>query len=153
MKLLCDEMLHRLGRWLRAAGYDTAIASGGAADAELLRAAAEESRVLLTRDRELAARKRQPCRIVGLRQAGLAATARALSERLPIDWLHAPFTRCLVDNAPLRPAGPVEAALAPTDVSANIGAITRCPECGRLYWRGGHVARMTAQLANWQNAG
>jgi hypothetical protein len=153
MKLLCDEMLHRLGRWLRAAGYDTAIASGGITDADLLRTAVEEGRVLLTRDRELAGRSRPPCRIVGLPQAEFAATARALSERLAIDWLHAPFTRCLVDNVPLRPADPAEAARAPVDVSANIGGITRCPECGRLYWPGGHVARMTAQLAAWRDAG
>ena len=35
MRLLCDEMLARLGRWLRAAGYDTEIATGGASDRAL----------------------------------------------------------------------------------------------------------------------
>jgi hypothetical protein len=28
-RFLCDEMLHGLGRWLRAAGYDTVIAESG----------------------------------------------------------------------------------------------------------------------------
>jgi hypothetical protein len=28
-RFLCDEMLHGLGRWLRAAGYETVIAKGG----------------------------------------------------------------------------------------------------------------------------
>ena len=55
MRLICDEMLLRLGRWLRAAGYDTVIAEGGMDDATLIARCAAENRVLLTRDRELAA--------------------------------------------------------------------------------------------------
>lgn len=35
-RLLCDEMLIRLGRWLRAAGYDTAIATARGADRALV---------------------------------------------------------------------------------------------------------------------
>ncbi|RFA27009.1 hypothetical protein CAI21_15770 [Alkalilimnicola ehrlichii] len=31
-RLLCDEMLLRLARWLRAAGYDTALAVSGMQD-------------------------------------------------------------------------------------------------------------------------
>ena len=38
-KFLCDEMLWGLGRWLRAAGYDTATAARGLAGGELLRRA------------------------------------------------------------------------------------------------------------------
>jgi uncharacterized protein len=48
-------MLTGIGRWLRAAGYDTVIAAGGASDADLLAQARAESRVLLTCDRGLAA--------------------------------------------------------------------------------------------------
>src|SRR4051794_21778550 len=54
VRLMCDEMLLRLGRWLRAAGYDTAIAEGGVDDAAVIARCAAESRVLLTRDRRLA---------------------------------------------------------------------------------------------------
>ena len=55
MRFLCDEMLVRLARLLRAAGYDTYLASGGEPDANLLRIAREEGRMLLTRDKRLAA--------------------------------------------------------------------------------------------------
>src|SRR4051812_21786929 len=54
VRLMCDEILLRLWRWLRAAGYDTAIAEGGAEDAAVIARCAAESRVLLTRDRRLA---------------------------------------------------------------------------------------------------
>src|SRR5438128_10712908 len=51
VRLYCDEMLARLGRWLRAAGYDTAIAAGGLPDAALIARCAAEARILVTRDR------------------------------------------------------------------------------------------------------
>src|SRR3954452_12596526 len=56
VRLMCDEMLLRLGRWLRAAGYDTAIAEGGTEDTALIARCAAEDRVLLTRDRLLSIR-------------------------------------------------------------------------------------------------
>lgn len=45
---LVDEMLQRLGPWLRAAGYDTRIATHAEADYYLLRQAIDEGRLLLT---------------------------------------------------------------------------------------------------------
>ena len=54
MRFLCDEMLLRLARLLRAAGYDTYLASGGEPDAALLKLAREEGRMLITRDKRLA---------------------------------------------------------------------------------------------------
>lgn len=53
MKLLADSMLGSLGRWLRLMGYDTAIAQREP-DAQLVRRALAEGRVILTRDRALA---------------------------------------------------------------------------------------------------
>lgn len=53
-KLLCDEMLMRLGRWLCAAGYDTAIAASGSSDRALFEEARLEGWLLVSRDRKLA---------------------------------------------------------------------------------------------------
>ena len=36
VRFLCDEMLVGLGRWLRIAGYDTAIADRGRRDRDLV---------------------------------------------------------------------------------------------------------------------
>jgi uncharacterized protein with PIN domain len=159
VRLLCDEMLLRLGRWLRAAGYDTEIAAGGLADTALVARCADEDRVLLTCDRHLAARAHGVVPVVRFGGEGIEAQARKLKAALAIDWTRAPFSRCLVDNAPLDPA-PAEAAdrvppasraamgLQPTGLSRG-GPLLRCPECGRLYWPGGHVRRMQARLAAW----
>ena len=149
MRLLCDEMLARLGRWLRAAGYDTAIAENGMPDAALIRRCVAENRILLTRDRHLAAAADGRVSVVCLAETGIAAQAQTLRAVLAIDWQHAPFTRCLVDNAPLAPAPPDMAAQVPPASRAAGDPLQLCPTCGRLYWPGGHVRRMRARPGEW----
>ena len=64
VRFLCDEMLVGLGRWLRIAGYDTAIADCGRRDRDLVEHAHAENRVLLTRDRRLVEIRRAKDRIL-----------------------------------------------------------------------------------------
>ena len=149
MRFLCDEMLQKLGRWLRAAGYDTAIAASGSDDRVLLTLAAVEGRTLLTRDRKLAALAGESVAVLALQTDGVEASARELRNRLTIDWLQAPFTRCLVDNTILRPATEPEREAMPPRAKAVGGDVNLCPECGRLYWPGSHVRRMQAKLVRW----
>lgn len=151
-RLLCDEMLRGVGRWLRVAGYDTAIADRGLADRDLLALARAEGRVLLTCDRRLARQAPDDVRVVTLATESLDGAARELAARLGIDWLHAPFTRCLLDNAVLRPAGPADAASIPEPARHGMGPILICPRCRRVYWPGSHVRRMRARLGRWAAA-
>jgi uncharacterized protein len=148
LRLLCDEMLKGIGRWLRAAGYDAAIAADGASDQALATQARAEGRLLLTCDRRLAA------------LAGGAPTLILASERLDqaarelkdfgIDWLEAPFTRCLIDNAPLAPATAADIAVVPASARRDDAPLLACPKCARVYWPGSHVRRMRARLERWQ---
>ena len=85
-RFFCDEMLHRLGRWLRAAGYDTVLAAGGLPDRVLAARCAEEDRVLLTKDRHLAAIVRRTAPVVLLPSNGIDEAARALRIALNVDW-------------------------------------------------------------------
>ena len=149
-RFLCDEMLKGLGRWLRAAGYDTVIAAGGLPDRVIAARCAEEDRVLLTKDRQLAATVSRIARVVLLPGNGIAEAARALRVALDIDWQYAPFIRCLVDNRPLEASPPCSATRVPEGSRAAGGPLRVCPECGRLYWPGGHVRRMQQRLAAWK---
>ncbi len=149
---LCDEMLQGLGRWLRAAGHDTAVAERGQADGDLLQWAGAEARLLLTCDRELAARAVPRVAVLALPAEGLDAGARQLSADLGLDWLYAPFTRCLLDNTVLRPASARERLSLPPKARGLDGPVTACPGCARLYWPGSHVRRMRARLEAWQAA-
>ena len=144
MRFLCDEMLLRLARLLRAAGYDTYLAQGGQRDAELLRIAREENRVLVTRDKALAGQAHP--RGVLVTGRGAYAEAESLTAVLPIDWRLAPFSRCIVDNAPLREAEPADLARAPEQALGRPGPLRACPACGRIYWQGSHVRRLGERL-------
>ena len=143
MRFLIDEMLARLARLLRAAGYDAELASGER-DTPMLQRARAEGRVLVTRDRELAARA-APAAVL-LRADRLEDQAKALAAVLPIDWRRAPFSRCIVDNTPVREAGPQEVGRIPESARALGGPFRACPVCGRVYWPGSHVKRLGARL-------
>ena len=151
MRLDCDEMLARLGRWLRAAGHDTAIAEGGLSDAALIARCAAEARILVTRDRHLAASAQGKVAVVRLAEGDITKQAQALRVAVGVDWQFAPFTRCLVDNTLLDPAPPAMAAQVPPSSRAAGGPLQICPECKRLYWPGGHVRRMLARLELWNS--
>jgi uncharacterized protein with PIN domain len=137
-------MLLRLARLLRAAGYDTYLAHDGQSDAELLALARAENRVLVTRDKRLAAQAHP--RGVVAEGRGAHAEAAHLASVLPIDWSFAPFTRCLVDNAVLRAADRDEIARMPAESRERPGPFRACPACGRVYWPGSHVRRLAERL-------
>lgn len=145
-------MLARLGRRLRAAGYDTEIAKPSEHDGALLDRAIQEDRVLLTCDRGIAEHQKALGRVVVLPSNGLERTARALIERLQVNWLLRPFSRCLMDNSLLRPAKAGELCRLPPR-AREIGNkdVFICPRCNRIYWPGSHVKRMYKQLSAWQN--
>ncbi len=145
-RFLCDAMLGRLARWLRAAGYDAALAAPQLADGAILRRAREEARLLLTCDRRLA---EEDATAMRLPMADIDTQAVWLRDHCGVDWLRAPFTRCLVDNARLErlPSPPGHAIPEPARTGA--GPFTRCPACGRHYWPGSHLRRMRRRLERW----
>jgi uncharacterized protein len=143
MRFLCDEMLVRLARLLRAAGYDTYLAADGEKDEALIKVARHEGRILLTKDKRLAAAFEESVIIKGW---NAEAEARCLNEAVVMDWDFAPFTRCVMDNAPLREATLDEIDRMPKKAQAMAGPFRACPACGRLYWPGSHVKRMGERL-------
>ncbi|HEX3210442.1 MAG TPA: DUF5615 family PIN-like protein, partial [Geminicoccaceae bacterium] len=123
MRLLCDEMLRGLCRWLRAAGHDTLIARGGTADQDLIAFARAERRILLTCDRELARLAGDAAKVLALATEAPDPAACELRARLGLDWLAAPFSRCLLDNAELKPASARQAAALPETTRTGTGPI------------------------------
>jgi len=143
MRWLCDEMLGGLARLLRAAGHDALLAVPGTPDLNLRQSAERDGRILLTRDRRLAAAP-----IAMLVEGDTAdQQARSLTRSAAVDWATAPFSRCLVDNATLRPAVGDEIAAMPERARALGGPFNACPACGRIYWPGSHVRRLQEKLA------
>lgn len=148
-RFLCDEMLQRLGRWLRAAGYDTAIATPGSEDRALVDLARAEERWLITRDRHLARFRNGDGRIVLLKANETTELAAELSTRFRIDWLQHPFTRCLDCNTSLVPATTAQLDRVPQSALAIAREGWYCPTCDKVLWRGSHVRRMRHTLENF----
>ncbi len=145
-RFLCDEMLARLARYLRAAGYDTRLAGGGAPDGHWIALARAEGRILLTCDRRLLEHKAARGVALRLPQGQLEVQALHLTRHCGVDWLWRPFTRCLVDNRELEPAD-ASALRLPLRLQAR--NLRRCPGCGRVFWAGSHHRRMRERLACW----
>jgi uncharacterized protein with PIN domain len=137
-------MLARLARLLRAAGHDALLAEAGMPDAALLAVARTEGRVLLTRDRHLASTA--GVQVVLIEADVPEEQAAELARAYPVDWLRAPLTRCLIDNATLRPATSQEIEQAPAFARDLVGDFTTCLSCGRLYWPGSHARRIMDKL-------
>jgi uncharacterized protein with PIN domain len=144
-------MLKRLARWLRAAGYDTLIQENGGSDRAMLKLARRDGRLLITRDRKLTEFRGAANHVVLLHGNTLEACIEELSQRLALDWLYKPFTRCLICNTVLAEAEAGAWATIPQHSRAHVEKLLVCSTCARLYWEGGHVRRMRARLAEWQS--
>ena len=150
-KFLVDEMLQRLGRWLRAAGYDVLIATDAKPDYYLLRQAINEDRLLITRDRELSQHRSASNHVILLESDSLENCAAELSQKARIDWHHNPFTRCMVCNTVMSNATPEQLRSAPGDIQDSPDAVYYCPECKQVFWDGSHVKRMQNHLDDWHS--
>jgi len=143
-RLLVDAMLGSLARWLRLLGVDAALASDVASDAEIVRQARAEERVIVTRDTELA--RRRGVAVLLLTSLDLASQLRQVLTHWPIG-LERLGTRCLACNHPLRELPRAQALeRVPPYVGQTQERFYHCPQCDRIYWAGTHWTRMCERL-------
>jgi uncharacterized protein with PIN domain len=147
-RLLVDENLRGLARWLRFLGFDAALAEGWS-DQRVVETAQMEHRLLLTRDRELAARL--PASAV-LRLEANATRPQLLEVLRKVSWPARTswFERCVKCNLLLEemPADKARASgqLPPSRIVVEGERFRRCGACGRVYWQGSHYERVTRYL-------
>jgi uncharacterized protein with PIN domain len=148
-RFLADCNVGRLARWLRALGYDASYHTR-IGDAELVREAAAESRVVLTRDRDLTKRKviqSGVVRAILIRDDDVTKQLRQVFAELGLELKEA-LTRCIECNSELQPRVPSSVAeRVPPYVRMTQSRYSECPECGRIYWAGTHWQRMREVLA------
>jgi uncharacterized protein with PIN domain len=145
-RFIADNSLEHLARRLRFLGFDVASVRGARLE-ELFEAAMREGRTVLTPS------VRHPRKFAGVPAVRVpredpAAAARALlagHERSG-----PPFSRCGLCNYPLQRRHALEArgeVPGPVLRTPN-AALTHCPNCGKWYWEGSHVAK----LREWMSA-
>jgi uncharacterized protein len=140
-RFLLDVHLGSLARRMRLVGLDAAYRTD-ADDAELVAQAAAERRVLLTRDRGLLRRRALP---VGAYVRGDHADEQLADVVDRFSPTLRPWTRCLACNGLLArvPKEDVADRLEP-GTRRSYTDFSRCPDCGRVYWRGAHSRRLSA---------
>lgn len=146
MKLLCDQMLGSLATWLRILGYDTAYVKEGD-DGEIVARARGEGRVLLTRDKELAASYEPSLLLESTHvREQLESVLREL--HLSVDWDRV-LSRCTVCNRPVEAVDreSVRDEVPPRAYQEH-ERFWRCPSCGRVYWTGTHWDNMRRFIAS-----
>jgi len=140
-------MLRGLGRWLRAAGYDTKIVANRMADLEILETAIKEKRLILTRDQSFAKLKRAEKHVTLLKANLIKDCVQELNQLLSLNWLYKPFSRCLVCNSELEITNDeTHSKKAPQ----GIEVLWYCPMCKKIYWQASHTKRMQQKLIQFQ---
>jgi uncharacterized protein with PIN domain len=151
MRFLCDHMLAGLGRWLRTAGHDTAIIEDSLDDQEILKKTIHENRLLLTRDRHFLQMHGEKNNILYLKGNSVEECIHELNQKIELDWLYAPFSRCLLCNSSLvKEEDPKILEEVPSDVRTSSHDIWSCTSCKKVYWLGSHTDAMLKQLQAWQ---
>ncbi len=136
---VADVMLGRLARWLRILGYDI-LYFHRAPDDFLIYVTLESGRILMTRDRRLAA---EP--ILAPRKTFLVKDTR-LPQQLKEVLSHFPVrgrARCADCNGLLIEVEREEVKdLVPDYVYLTSPCFWRCPSCGKVLWEGTHKRNM-----------
>lgn len=142
---LADNHLGRLVRYLRLLGFDTAW-DPALDDERLAERAADENRVLLTRDRGLLKRRLV---VWGFcpRTTDSRAQLFAVLRRFDLFDRVAPWTRCLRCNGRLRPVDKA-AVLDRLEPKTKLyyDAFQQCGDCGQVYWRGSHFEALEQRV-------
>lgn len=149
MKFVADSMLGRLAKWLRILGFDT-LYSPARQDADIVRLARAERRLILTRDRAMA--HRRGVRVFLLHSDEVEKQVREVMVGLGLSPANS-LSRCPECNGELEPVKKAEVKdLVPPYVYKTQRNFHRCPNCGRIYWQGTHVARIIERLENLEES-
>lgn len=149
LRFIADRMLGTLTRYLRFMGYDTTSANdlvpgNRKEDTELLATAAQEHRLLLTKDAELA--RRGNSRVILIQSDDIMEQVQQLIG-LGLVMRRITLSRCSLCNTPLRAASASEveqADYAPRD-RRNL-TFRWCDSCRKLYWNGSHGRRLAERV-------
>ncbi len=148
-RFVADCMVGKLAKWLRAFGFDVWY-KPFAEDRSLTQAARERNATLLTRDTGL--RYVHGVRVLFIESDHVEEQLRQVAAEAPLDLaLAQPLTRCTACNGELITAsrGQVWARIPPF-IYLTHERYAACPDCGRVYWAGTHVARLLERLAELQ---
>jgi len=154
-KFIVDCNVGKLTRWLRLMGYDARFFDGSN-DADLVAIARDEGRVILSRDTQIMKRRliaSGRIKAVLIESDRPEQQVHQVVDALGLGGSFRPFTICLECNQPLVERSKEEVKdLVPPYVFKTQDHFTRCPSCGRIYWRGTHWRAMIKRLEGFRGS-
>lgn len=145
---IADVNLGKLAKLLRLLGFDT-LFGNSYSDGEIVALAAEQKRIVLTRDRRLLFAKRIThgywVRSVEPKQQLAEVVARFdLSNSVK------PFYRCTVCNGLIAPVEKQQVLhLLEPKTKQYFEIFYRCVICGQIYWEGSHIDKIKKRFAQF----
>src|SRR5262245_29581009 len=144
IKFVADVMVGKLARWLRVLGFDV-VYSNELDDDEIIRIAASDNRIILTRDTGLVKRLK-PQQYLFIESDHYREQVQQVLAAYALKDFNV-FSRCLECNTPLQLVDK-EAVFekVPPFVYLTQDRFARCPSCGRVYWHGTHADQMLKKI-------
>ncbi len=147
MKILCDQMLGTLAKWLRILGFDTFYANAEMSDEDLLNIAKGENRTIFTRDKELIIRgKKKNLNVIAIETTDLDLQLNQALKHVNIDEKSI-LSRCTLCNTVLDTVekNKVQGKV-PSKVFENNEKFWFCSKCNKFYWMGSHYNEMINKI-------
>lgn len=149
MRFIADVMVGKLARYLRMAGYDV-LYDNSYTDEEILKIAAEENRIVLSRDSLMFERKEFSSSRISylfIEDIGLAEQLRQVRDVLKIQ-IRPRFSRCVECNTKLVPVEKKDVkGKVPPYVFKTHKDFMFCPGCKKHYWKGTHYENILNNMA------
>ena len=147
MKILCDQMLGTLAKWLRILGFDTFYVNAEMSDEDLLNIAKGENRTIFTRDKELIIRgKKKNLNFIPIVTTDLDLQLNKVLKHVNIDEKSI-LSRCTLCNTVLDTVEKNKAqGKIPSKVFENNEKFWFCSKCNKFYWMGSHYNEMINKI-------
>ncbi|RKY42149.1 MAG: hypothetical protein DRP85_03810 [Candidatus Makaraimicrobium thalassicum] len=136
-RFIVTRELGKLAKWLRILGYDSIYYEKKQISGLIIQAL-REKRILLTRSPVLA--KYTGIRVIIVRHDHVEDQIEQVTKEMPLPLKDEDlFQRCVECNTPLEDIAKEEAgAKVPEYVFRTQEVFKRCPQCGKIFWKGTH---------------
>lgn len=149
MKLLCDQMLGTLAKWLRIYGFDTYYENSQSDDSELLKISKNDDRVLITRDKQLIIdAKRENIKTIEIKTTDIDKQIKSVLDKISHEEEKI-LSRCIICNSKVEEIKKEEIKeKVPERVYKNNEKFWFCKKCDKIYWKGTHYKKMFEKINN-----
>jgi uncharacterized protein with PIN domain len=144
-KFICDFMLGRLAKWMRLLGFDTAYFRNTNGKT-IIYHSKKGGRTILTRSKILSEKYDD---LILIESENLIEQLKQITN---IAKINLPFSRCPICNIQTKKVDKEEIKNAvPPYVLEIHNDFKRCPECGRVFWKGTHYKEIKKVINEIKN--